>query len=91
MEKERNYKLTDSAFVGLIVHLALAIVRIKKGDKITINQEFLKELKDSEEYLIASNLSINISEEFSINIPEDEIGYITMHIKGSRNRNEKME
>lgn len=38
MEKERNYKLTDSAFVGLIVHLALAIVRIKKDDKITIDQ-----------------------------------------------------
>lgn len=89
MEKERNYKLTDSAFVGLIVHLALAIVRIKKDDKITINQEFLKDLRTSEEYLIASNLSINISKEFSLNIPEDEIGYITMHLKGSRNRNEK--
>jgi mannitol operon transcriptional antiterminator len=90
MEKERNYKLTDSAFVGLIVHLALAIVRIKKNDKITINQEFLKELRTSEEYLIASNLSINISKEFSLNIPEDEVGYITMHLKGSRNRNEKI-
>jgi len=89
MEKERNYKLTDSAFVGLIVHLSLAIVRIKKGDKITINQEFLKELKTSEEYLIASNLSIDISKTFSINIPDDEIGYITMHIKGSRKRDEK--
>jgi mannitol operon transcriptional antiterminator len=33
MEKERNDKLTDSAFVGLIVHLALAIERIKKSDK----------------------------------------------------------
>ncbi len=57
MEKERNYKLVDSAFVGLIVHIALAIERVKKGDKITINEEFLKELKTSEEYLIASNLS----------------------------------
>ena len=89
MEKDRNYKLTDSAFVGLIVHLALAIVRIKKGDKITINQEFLNELRASEEYLIASKLSIDISKIFSVHIPEDEIGYITMHIKGSRNRDEK--
>ena len=89
MEKERNYRLADSAFVGLIVHLALAIERIKKDDKITINQEFLKELKTSEEYLVASNLSINISKIFSVDIPEDEIGYITMHIKGSKNHNEK--
>lgn len=89
MEKERNYKLADSAFVGLIVHLALATLRIKKGDKITINKEFLKELKTSEEYLIASNLAIDIGKAFLIDIPEDEIGYITMHIKGSKNHNEK--
>jgi len=89
MEKERNYKLVDSAFVGLIVHIALAIVRVKKGDKITINSEFLKELKTNEEYLIASVLASNISKCFSIVIPEDEIGYITMHIKGSKNYKEK--
>jgi len=89
MEKERNYKLVDSAFVGLIVHIALAIVRIKKGDKITINSEFLDELKTCEEYIIASNLSINISKCFDIEIPEDEIGYITMHIKGSKSYKEK--
>lgn len=89
MEKERNYKLTDSAFVGLVVHLALAIVRIKKDDKISINQEFLRDLRTCEEYSIASNLSVNISKEFSLNIPEDEIEYITMHLKGSRNRNEE--
>ena len=89
MEKERNYKLVDSAFVGLIVHIALAIERIKKGDKITINKEFLDELKTCEEYLIASNLAINISKSFEIDLPEDEVGYITMHIKGSKNYKEK--
>ncbi|MBU3180237.1 BglG family transcription antiterminator [Clostridium psychrophilum] len=89
MEKERNYKLTDSAFVGLIVHVALAIERVKKGDKITINQKFLEELKKCQEYLIASNLSVNISKCFEIEIPEDEIGYITMHIKGSKNYNNR--
>ncbi|MBU3112728.1 BglG family transcription antiterminator [Clostridium lacusfryxellense] len=89
MEKERNYKLVDSAFVGLIVHIALAIERVKKGDKITINGKFLKELKTSEEYVIASNLSSNISKCFAVDIPEDEIGYITMHIKGSKNYKEK--
>jgi len=89
MEKEKNHKLVDSAFVGLIVHIALAIERVKKGDKITINQEFLKELKTSAEYIIASNLSINISKCFAVDIPEDEIGYITMYIKGSKNYKEK--
>ena len=89
IEKERDYKLVDSAFVGLIVHIALAIERVKKGDKITIDHEFLKELKTSPEYLIASDLSINISKCFEVEIPEDEIGYITMHIKGSKNYKEK--
>jgi len=89
MEKERDYKLVDSAFVGLIVHIALAIERVKKGDKIKIDGEFLKELKTSAEYVIASELSINISKCFLVDIPEDEIGYITMHIQGSKNYKEK--
>ena len=85
-EEEMGYKLADSAYVGLIVHLALAIKRIKNNEKIMIDQGFLKDLRNSSEFEIAKALALNISTHFNIEIFEDEIGYITMHLMGSKNR-----
>lgn len=84
LEKASGYKLTDNAFVGLIVHLALAIERIRKNEKITMDSGYLKQLKCNSEFKIAADLTTRISEVFKIEIPEDEIGYITMHLMGSK-------
>jgi mannitol operon transcriptional antiterminator len=87
-EGKIGHKLADSAYVGLIVHLALAVQRIKKNEEITIDQEFLQELKKYPEYLVATDMVASIGKNFAIEIPESEIGYITMHIRGSKNRND---
>lgn len=86
-EAKMGHKLADSAYVGLIVHLALAVQRIRKNEEIAIDQEFLQELKEYPEYLVATDMVASIGENFAIEIPESEIGYITMHIRGSKNRN----
>ncbi|ABR50348.1 transcriptional antiterminator, BglG [Alkaliphilus metalliredigens QYMF] len=85
-EEEMGYKLADSAYVGLIVHLALAIKRIKNNEIIIMDKEFLNELNQNPEFIIARKLALNLSDFFNIDIHEDEIGYITMHLMGSKNR-----
>lgn len=90
VEGKIGYKLADSAYIGLIVHLALAVQRIKKNEKITIDVEFLQELQKYPEYLVAKDMVTSIGKNFAIEIPESEIGYITMHIRGSKNRNDYM-
>ena len=87
-EQKMGHKLADSAYVGLIVHLALAVQRITKNEEITIDQEFLQELKQYPEYLVATDMVESIAKNFMIEVPESEIGYITMHIRGSKNRND---
>lgn len=84
VEEKMKLKLADSAYVGLIVHLAIALERIKNNERITIDPVFLSELKKTSEYGIAEGLAIDISNNFNLEIPEDEIGYITMHLKGSK-------
>lgn len=86
-ENDIEYKFADSSYVGLLVHLALAIKRIKNKENITMQKEMLYELKLSEEFEVAENIVEKISEKFEINIPEEEIGYVTMHLKGSKIRN----
>lgn len=46
VENTFNYKLADNACVALIVHLALAIERIKKDEKIRMDKVFYKDLKN---------------------------------------------
>ena len=89
-EETMGRKLADSAYVGLIVHLALAVQRIKKNEEIGIDEDFLQELKTYPEYLVATEIVASIAENFVIHIPQSEIGYITMHLRGSKNQNDSI-
>ena len=78
--------LSDNALVGLVVHLSLAVERIRKQDEISMDKSFLAELKENKEFAAASALGQAMAEAFDIEVPEDEIGYIAMHLLGARNR-----
>ncbi|WP_339234070.1 PRD domain-containing protein [Oceanobacillus sp. FSL W7-1281] len=84
--RELPYHLADSAYVGLVVHLALAIERLQKGDTIHFDEGYKQEIQGKQEYHIAAKLIEKLETVFSIEIPEDEIGYITMHLMGAKLR-----
>lgn len=83
------YPLADSSYVGLVVHLALAMERIQRGEKITIKEEYLSQLRLTKEFQFAREIAHKLQEIFNQNIPEDEIGYITMHLRGAKIRFEQ--
>ncbi|GIO24823.1 BglG family transcription antiterminator [Oceanobacillus sp. J11TS1] len=84
--EELPYHLADSAYVGLVVHLALAIERLQKGDTIHFDEAYMREIQGTQAYQIAARLIKKLGDTFSIDIPEDEIGYITMHLMGAKLR-----
>lgn len=86
-EKKLNYELADSAYIGLLVHLAIAIKRISNGEEIVIDKEYFLKLSKSQEFSVARSIANNIVKRFKIKMPESEIGYITMHLKGAKLRN----
>ena len=86
LEEKTGMKLTDSAFIGLAVHLALAIERIKTGQSIKIPPSVLSELRLHPDFNAAQMLVKRLEEALGLSIPEDEIGYITMHLKGAETR-----
>ncbi|WP_050606444.1 BglG family transcription antiterminator [Clostridium niameyense] len=79
-----NYQLNENQYIALIVHIVLVIQRIKAGEAITINKDFLEKLKKKEEFKLAQEIVYKIKQAFNIEFPEDEVGYITMHLIGSR-------
>ncbi|QIZ06115.1 transcription antiterminator [Priestia megaterium] len=82
------FNMADSAYIGLVVHLALAVERIQKGEGIKINQSYLENQQSSKEYKFAGKIVAQLEQVFQIGIPEAEIAYITMHLKGAKLRHD---
>ena len=85
-EKSLDGRLSDQAFVGLLVHLALAVQRIRRHEPIKLAPEVLADLQSKPEFKLAADLGAKIANEFAITINEAETGYIAMHILGARSR-----
>ncbi|ULT57246.1 BglG family transcription antiterminator [Neobacillus drentensis] len=86
--QELPFSMADSAYIGLVVHLALAVERIQKGEGININFSYLEDQKVTKEYTFAEKIVSQLERVFTISIPEAEIAYITMHLKGAKLRHE---
>ncbi|TZE83223.1 BglG family transcription antiterminator [Calorimonas adulescens] len=86
LSNELDFYIAESSYMGLIIHLALAIKRLESGESIEIETDKLNELRDTEEYAYAMALAGYLEDELKIKIPEGEIGYITVHLRGARYR-----
>ncbi len=73
--------LTNDAYVGLLVHLAVAVERILQGELVA---EETYDARYDNGYDIAKNIAEKLEEKFSIELPETEVNNILLHIKGAK-------
>jgi len=83
-EKELEIKFSDEAYLSLVMHIAISIKRLNNGKDIQLSQEILSNLQLKSEYLIAKKIALEIGEAFQLKLPESEIGYILLHILGTK-------
>ncbi|OPJ56280.1 BglG family transcription antiterminator LicT [Alkalithermobacter paradoxus] len=83
-EENLNCKLNDHVHIALTDHLAYAIERLKEG--IDIKNKLLNEIKIlyKEEYNVGIWAKELIKDEINLEISEDEVGYIALHIYTAR-------
>lgn len=79
-----NYNITDIAFKNLIVHIYIAIERIKEGCYIPLDKCQLESIYDADVYDISKKIVLEIEREFDIKMPESEIGYIAIHLESKK-------
>lgn len=82
LQQKYNYPILDKVYINLTIHIALAIKRIESGEEIVLDTDTLNNLKSTKEFEMAKTLTKYIEEAINISLPEDEIGYITMHLLG---------
>lgn len=84
-EDKLEYSFTDQAFVNFIVHIAIVIERIKNNKSIEVEEEtasFSEE--NADEYRVAEWIVERIGKEFKLDIPKNEVYYVSLHILGAR-------
>ena len=80
------YAIADEAFVSLSVHVALMIERLLRGGEIEMDGEVLERLRETAEYDNARVLAGAIEEDFRLAVPEEEVVYLTRHLRGTKLR-----
>jgi len=80
------YAIADGAFVNLSVHVALMIERLLQGGEIEMDGEDLQRLRETVEHDNARSLAGAIEEDFRLDVPEEEVAYITQHLRGTKLR-----
>ncbi|SHE61945.1 BglG family transcription antiterminator [Alkalibacter saccharofermentans] len=86
LEKETDTKLVDSSFIALMVHIALAVKRLKSKKAICFEARNLEKIMNNHEFNIIKSVVNEYQEKFDVVINDDEIGYITLHLLGSKTK-----
>ncbi|NRD77770.1 PRD domain-containing protein [Bacillus sp. BRMEA1] len=78
----------DLSYQRLITHLRFAIFRVSSSAPSTMDEEMLKILKNKfpVSYNCAKKVAATLSQNYNIQLPEHELGYISLHIERLRKR-----
>ncbi len=85
MKENLPFTIADSSYIALVIHLALAIERIVQGEAIHLMPNIYKRFVQRKNMKQQKNRK-KLEEVFHVVIPEEEIGYITMHLMGAKLR-----
>lgn len=83
-EQKLHIRYTDSAYVGLIVHISLAMKRLQNNEKIEMSSEKLQQAMMQPEFSVAEEICDQLKEIFKVRIPRSEVGFITMHLSSAQ-------
>lgn len=78
-------KITEHSYIGLVIHLTIAVERIRAGDAVLSNLNLTYD--DDALVSVAKIIISDIESRFNVTFPEAEVGYVLMHLKGTRPRN----
>ena len=90
LQSDRIADLTENAYLGLVIHIAIAINRILENETIEQTKDWMEQFEEDEDYLLAKELVKKLESRFGIQIPEMEISYVCLHIKSAKHEKIQM-
>lgn len=80
MDFGEDYYMPYVTFKNLVIHIYIAILRMRQKKFIKLSQDFENKVTSYKEYKIATNIVDKLEEKLKIKIPKDELVYITTHL-----------
>ncbi len=90
LKEERIANLTENSYLGLVLHITIAVNRILQQEIIEDNQQLRESVQNDEDYFLAQSIAKALEEKLEIQIPQIEIVYIYLHLKGAKKQNIEM-
>lgn len=87
MNDKRVLNLTENSYIGLVMHISIAIKRILNQEIIEQDAPWMEDMEQDEDYFLAGRIVSELEQEFAVQIPPIEICYICLHIKGAKHQN----
>lgn len=75
-----DFWIPDNSYETLVVHIAVNIDRLIKGQKICLAKEKMEAVRAYEEYSIAEKIAKSLEARYSVTLPQEEIANITIHL-----------
>ena len=80
INRESDLKLSENIYITLTDHISMSLEREKKG--VVLKNPFLLEIKQfyKQEYALARQAAGIIKKHLGLDVSDDEVGTITLHI-----------
>ncbi|WP_042461502.1 BglG family transcription antiterminator [Neobacillus dielmonensis] len=82
--QQNEFQISNVALQNLLIHIFIAIERIRENHQIVIDDDQLSPFSLENEILLASELAKAIEQKISITFPKSEIKYLAIHLAGKR-------
>ena len=84
IQDPRVLTLTEHSYVGLIIHISIAMNRMMKNELIEADERANMEIVKDDDYGLVKIIVDELGREFDLVIPQVEEVYIWLHIKGAK-------
>ncbi|MGI6230423.1 MAG: BglG family transcription antiterminator [Tractidigestivibacter sp.] len=81
--KRDGFSMSALAYRNLLVHLTVALFRIKGGHYVP-HGGGASDISSSREYAVACDIALALEQEFSVKMPPEEVEYIAIHLASKR-------
>lgn len=80
--REEGVQIRNFVYRNLLIHVAIAIERIRGGCYVPMEQSQLQSIKRSAYFSTAQRMATALEKRFDIALPEEEVAYIALHLAG---------
>ena len=82
--EEADFHVNSVAYQNLLVHIAIAVERIKAGSFVPLDPANEERIRQTEGWPVAQRLARAIEQALAVKLPDGEVAYIAIHLAGKQ-------